>query len=352
MNSTEGPNLHHLGENELVRRIARWVASPAVPRNRPPWAAMELVAGIGDDTAIVHPAPGAPPLALTTDMLVEGRHFLPGHPPEDLGYKAAAVNLSDLAAVGAWPVWVLVSLGAPGETGIEWIEAFYRGMSLSLAPYGCACIGGDCVGSDRIVINVVAGGNPAPDVAAPLRSRARPGQKVYVTGTLGDSGAGLALLQSVKSNPPMPPEHAELIRRHRRPEARVRAGIAIARHCPDAALMDLSDGLAADLGRLGEASRCGFVLDPENLPFSSALQKAAPDLPRPPRHYSLYGGEDYELVFTTSRPETEWRDKIEKTDPDRVLPVACIGEVVPGVGIRFIGSEGEIPDPAGPYRHF
>jgi thiamine-monophosphate kinase len=406
------PTLHAIGENELIRRIAQWMApraasprsAPSIPSiasipstastpspKSPPWAKQDILVAIGDDTALVRQSKGAPPLAITTDMLVEGTHFLPSQPPESLGKKAGNSNLSDLAAVGAWPAWVLVSLGAPGKTPAAWVEAFYRGLRSVLDPFGCLCVGGDCVRAPQITINIVAGGYCAPDAvsnglkpalqtieagrscapdggaalpALPLRSRAKPGQELYVTGTLGDSGAGLFLLRHPLQEKKLRAagvNTAALIARHQEGASRIHAGIAIARHCPDAAMMDLSDGLAADLPRMAEASGCGFEVSAAVLPLSPALRRFASlaglsaDLgrrdarPNPSGRrdarptltdFALFGGEDYELVFTTAATPERWHDGVAHAAPGRPLRLTRIGRVVRGSGVRFLDAQG------------
>jgi len=373
------PSLHEIGENELIRRIAQWMAPRAASSpsalstpstlstsstKRPLWAKQDILVAIGDDTALVRQSKGAPPLAITTDMLVEGTHFLPSQPPESLGKKAGNCNLSDLAAVGAWPAWVLVSLGAPGKTPAAWVEAFYRGLRSVLDPFGCLCVGGDCVRAPQITINIVAGAYCAPDAAPPLRSRAKPGQDLYVTGTLGDSGAGLFLLRHPGKEKKLRAagvNTAALIARHQEGASRIHAGIAIARHCPDAAMMDLSDGLAADLPRMAEASGCGFEVSATVLPLSAALRRftaragLSADLgrrdarPNPSGRrdarptltdFALFGGEDYELVFTTAAAPERWHDGVAHAAPGRPLRLTRIGRVVRGSGVRFLDAQG------------
>jgi thiamine-monophosphate kinase len=354
---------------------------------------------IGDDAAIVRQSRGAPPLAITTDMLVEGTHFLPSQPPESLGKKAGNCNLSDLAAVGAWPAWVLVSLGAPGKTSVAWVEAFYRGLRSVLDPFGCLCVGGDCVRAPQVTINIVAGGYCAPDAVAnglkpalqttaggycalsggaalPLRSRAKPGQDLYVTGTLGDSGAGLFLLRHPRKEKKLRAagvNTAALIARHQEGASRIHAGIAIARRCPDAAMMDLSDGLAADLPRMAEASGCGFEVSAAVLPLSAALRRFASlaglsaDLGRRDARpnssgrrdarptladFALFGGEDYELVFTTAAAPERWRDGVAHAAPGRPLRLTRIGRVVRGSGVRFLDAQGREIRANGSFEHF
>lgn len=336
----ENETLADLGENALVGRIKQWLRTSSTPSHAPAWAGMEVLADVGDDTAVVRSAKGAPPLALTTDMLIEGVHFFPDHPPEQLGAKAVGVNLSDLAAAGAWPQWILVSLGLPGDTQAEWVERLYQGIGQALAPFGCLCLGGDCVRAEKKTINIVAGGACQPDGNLPLRSRAVVGQSLYVTGNLGDSGAGLELLRSKSFE--KGPDRDYLVARHRTPSARVEAGVAIARYCPDAAMMDLSDGLAQDIERLAQASNCGFTVRLSDLPLSGALKRV--QLNHEPWHYALFGGEDYELLFTTSQPVEQWCDAVSG---DKALQISKIGEVESAEkGIRYLDNSGQPVDGA------
>jgi thiamine-monophosphate kinase len=355
---SEADTLRRIGEDELVGRIRGWLGEVARGKGAakaPPWSRMKIEAGIGDDTAIVRPSRGAPPLALTTDMLVEGVHFLSDHPARELGAKAVAVNLSDLAAVGAWPAWILVSLGAPAETPTRWVEDFYRGMRSAAEPFGCLCVGGDCVRAAALTINIAAGGNCSPDSNVPLRSRARPGQGLYVTGTLGDSAAGLVLLQHPRRlrSSAERRDAERLVQRHRRPTPRVEAGVAVARWCGDAAMMDLSDGLAVDLPRLAQASGCGFEIDLAALPLSPALKRLAPFDSRTAEDLAVDGAEDYELVFATAVPTDRWLGRVARAAPGRPLRVTRIGRVVEGRGVRCVNRRGEsVPLPEGRFRHF
>jgi thiamine-monophosphate kinase len=327
--------LREVGENELVRRIAAWTRPTERSKSVPSWAKWKLLAGIGDDAAVVQ-ARAATPQALTTDMLVEGTHFFSEHPPEQLGRKAAEVNLSDLASMGAWPAWVLVSLGLPGKLQLDWVFSFYRGLKKALAPYSAVCLGGDCVRSEHIVINIATGGYCEGKAPLALRSQAKPGQFLYVTETLGDSGAGLHLLRDSQLAGGTK-EREALIRKHQSPRARVFEGIAIAHHC-EGAMMDLSDGLGTDLPRMAAASACGFEVSLSALPISSTLKHLIPALPLKPEEFALWGGEDYELLFTSSQDESCWLDKVARATGKRKTRITRIGRVVPGDGVRYLDA--------------
>ena len=331
--------LQEIGENELVRRIAAWTRPSALSQHGPPWGAWKLLAGIGDDAAVVQ-ARAAAPQALTTDMLVEGTHFFSEHPPEQLGRKAAEVNLSDLAAMGAWPAWVLVSLGLPGGLQLDWVAAFYRGLKKALAPYGAVCLGGDCVRSERIVINIATGGYCEGKAPRALRCLAQPGQFLYVTETLGDSGAGLCLLRDALLAAGSR-ERETLIRKHQSPHARVLEGIAIAHHCKGA-MMDLSDGLGTDLPRMAAASGCAFEVSLPALPISPALKRLAHALPLQPEEFALWGGEDYELLFTSGQEESRWIDEVARAGGKHKTRITRIGRVVPGAGVRYLDANNRV----------
>ncbi|MFP4380084.1 MAG: thiamine-phosphate kinase [Candidatus Sumerlaeia bacterium] len=347
--------LREIGEDSLIEKMNAWLHEKRGEKTQsPPWARMKAVAEIGDDCALVDLADGAARLALTTDMLVEGWHFLPDHPPERLGMKAAHANLSDLAAAGAWPMWILVSFGAPADTPVEWVQSLYRGMARALEPYGALCLGGDCVGAEKITINIVAGGHCNPAVKPPLRSKAWPGQEVYVTGYLGDSGAGFDLLQASTSDREKnaSADADYLIEHHQCGRARVRAGIALAAACPDAAMMDLSDGIAADLPRIVKESNCGFEIRANTLPLSPALKRMGAQLPKTALDYALFGGEDFELLFTTALPPEKWQRQVMHETGEEIH-FTHIGHVTQQKGIHILdGSERQIDLSKQSWKHF
>jgi thiamine-monophosphate kinase len=253
--------------------------------------------GVGDDAALLEVAAGRL-LVATADALVEGVHFRRDWTgAEDLGWKTLAVNVSDVAAMGAEPLAALISLALPAETEVAWVEALYRGLEACATEYRCALAGGDTVGSpDRIVLHVALLGTVEPERVR-TRSGARPGDLVCVTGTLGDSAAGMALLQGggdVASRP----EFAPLLRAHRRPAPRLAAARALAADPAVTAMMDLSDGIASDLRHVAARSGLGARLRAADLPISPAARAAADLLGADPMEWALRGGEDYELLFT------------------------------------------------------
>jgi thiamine-monophosphate kinase len=253
--------------------------------------------GVGDDAALLEVAAGRL-LVATADALVEGVHFRRDWTgAEELGWKTLAVNVSDVAAMGAEPLAALISLALPAETEVAWVEALYRGLEACATRYRCALAGGDTVGSpDRIVLHVALLGTVEPERVR-TRSGARPGDLVCVTGTLGDSAAGLALLQAggdIASRP----ELAPLLRAHRRPAPRLAAARALAADPAVTAMMDLSDGIASDLRHVAARSGLGARVRAAELPISPAARAAAELLGADPGEWALRGGEDYELLFT------------------------------------------------------
>ncbi len=363
--------LSELGENHLVQRIKQLVTAHEVKMSSghaslpvPRWVRQErpgLLEGIGDDTAVLQsPASTGKAAqnrtAWTTDMLVEGTHFLPDASPYAVGWKSAMVSLSDLASVGAWPTAMLISLGLPASTDVVWIDTFYKGLLDAIGPYGCLCVGGDCVRGPQRTINVAASGICDSRQSLPVRRKARAGQSIYVTGNLGDSGSGLELIQKKKRMSATDRKDAEqLIMRHEKPQARILAGLAIARLCPDVAMMDLSDGLAVDLPRLVSAAdqASGATIRLAALPLSPALRRLEFRLTHEAEHYALFGGEDYELLFTTAVPESRWKNKVAQAGGGRALRISRIGKLDANGKVSYLDRHGkEIPQTKSSFSHF
>jgi len=255
--------------------------------------------GIGDDTAVLLLESGALLLA-TTDLLLEDVHFRRAWAsPYDVGWKAMAVNLSDIAAMGGTPRWALVAAAVPASATVEEVDAFYSGLRDAATPSSVAIVGGDTSASpDRWMINVTVLG---VHMGTPkLRSDARPGDAVVVTGTLGRSAAGLALLETGGATPPglSVPARAELTGAHLRPVARLAEGRWLGGQPAVHAMMDMSDGLATDLGHICRESGVGARIMVDTLPIPPAARDAASALGRDPLEWATVGGEDYELLFT------------------------------------------------------
>ncbi len=262
-----------MDEFELIRRFfSRDAASAGV------------VVGVGDDGAILRPTPGHDQVHVI-DTLVEGVHFPANIDAADIGYRVVAVNLSDIAAMGATPRWMTLALTL-WDKDEQWVEHFANGLYSAAAAHGVVLVGGDTTQGDAVVATVHMAGEVGQGSAL-LRSGARVGDAVYVTGTVGDAAAGLSLLRSEVTDD-------ELVRRFLRPDARVEVGKALRGRA--SAAIDISDGLVADLGKLAAASGVGVEIDVDRLPLSAAMlshydQSSA-------QQFALTGGDDYELCFT------------------------------------------------------
>jgi len=337
---TEPRTVRELGEFGLIARISR-----GIPR-----ASEWVVAGIGDDTAALRLCPGFLLLA-TCDVQVEGVHFiLDRTTPELLGRKALAVNLSDVAAMGGIPRFGLVSLGLPPSTPVAMVDGLYEGLRAEADEFGVTLVGGN-ISSTRggIFIDITLLGEVEPDRVL-YRSSAKPGDSLIVTGYLGDSAGGLALI--LDSALAVPLEVAEtLLLAHRRPTPRVAAGRAVAATGLAHAMIDLSDGLAGDLGHVAEASGVGGVVWADRLPISPELRALGRLLDRDPLEWALRGGEDYELlVVVPPTAEAAVLDAIAATG----LAAAVIGEVRPSEeGLTIALADGRRhPLSAVAFHHF
>lgn len=301
--------------------------------------------GIGDDAAILD-VPGGMQLVATTDTLVEGIHFHAGTAPSAVGYKSLAVNLSDLAAMGAEPAWVTLSLCLP-EADAGWLEDFSRGFLDLAEKHGVQLVGGDTVQGPLSVTVQAMGFIPAG--SALRRDAAQPGDRIYVTGTLGDAAIGLRLLREDDVPPAVT---SALVRRLEYPEPRTGIGSGL-RGIAHAAI-DISDGLVGDLGHILERSGTGATIHLDRLPLSDAFPAGCAQLALEPDssaalEFALAGGDDYELCFTVP-PE-----RIGQLQALDGMPVAFteIGVIEPGSGLRCVAAGGQPVELAVTgYRHF
>ena len=286
-----------VGEFRLIELLAKEAErGQADPRPAPGQLGFDLKLSIGDDAAAWSSERGV--RVLTTDTMVDGVHFRREVTPwSDLGWKAMAVNLSDVAAMGCVPVYAVVTLGLTGDLPVDRIVEMYRGMTGAGVRYGSVVVGGDVVRSPVLFVTVaMIGAAPNDDAPAALltRSAALPGQKIAVTGHLGCSAGGLRVVEQDQGIDPQAASH--LINAHNRPNPRIEEGVELARHGVTAA-MDVSDGLLVDLGKLCEASGIGAVVRSDLVPVDEYLSGAFPDAWL---DLALSGGEDYELLFTAS----------------------------------------------------
>jgi thiamine-monophosphate kinase len=318
-----------VGEFDL---IDRYFANLGAPRS-------DVHLSVGDDAALLSVPPGHE-LVACVDTLVDGRHYPRGTHADEIGWRALAVNLSDLAAMGATPAWATLALTLP-ELDEDWLEGFADGFGRIARDFGVALVGGDTT-RGPLTVSVQAMGF-VPQGAALRRSGARPGDLVYVTGWPGDAAAGLALiegrLQGSGAN------RGALERKFRHPEPRVAFGAGL-RGLASAAI-DISDGLAADLGRLVRSSGVGARVRARELPLSRALYTLAGEAEA--RRYALGGGDDYELLFAA--PPSA-RAGIGALAARAGSPAChCIGEIVAGRGVRVVDEGRDVPLPPG-WDHF
>ena len=321
-----------LGEFERIRRFFAPLAGPGG-------------LGLVDDAALMDCAPGRR-LVVTADAIVAGVHYLPDDPPDLVARKLLRVNLSDLAAMGARPLHYVLTTALPAELGPEWLASFADGLAEDQRRYGIDLLGGDSVGTaGPAVLSLTAIGEVAAGREI-RRSRAQPGDLVWVSGTIGDAFLGLGVLHG--AHPDLSRQHREyLVGRFRLPEPRTELG---PRLCGTAhAMIDVSDGPLADLGHICETSGTAAVVEMARLPLSPAARAVAESsrdiLPR-----LAAAGDDYELLFAAPAGATE---AIAVLSSLLQIPITEIGRIEAGTGVRLIDDDGRaIQVEATGYRHF
>ncbi|KWW34610.1 thiamine-phosphate kinase [Cupriavidus metallidurans] len=282
--------------------------------------------GVGDDCALIEARPGHQ-LAISTDMLVSGRHFFPDVSPRALGHKALAVNLSDLAAMGAEPRAFTLALALP-EADAGWLAEFAAGMLALADDHGCELIGGDTT-KGPLTLSITVFGDVPPRQAL-RRDAARPGDDIWISGTLGDARLALG---DCRGEWLLPEPDFTLIRpRMEMPTPRVALGLAL-RGVAHAAL-DISDGLIGDLGHILERSSVGAIVDVDALPRSEILDAQPEECQRA---CALAGGDDYELCFTAP---VGARETIAGIARRLHLPLTHVGSITPEAGLRLVDREG------------
>lgn len=293
---------------------------------RPPRPSGPVALGVGDDCALLTPSPGMQ-LAISCDMLVEGRHFFPDADAFSLGHKCLAVNLSDLAAMGAKPVAFILALALP-DANAAWLAPFADGLHALADQHGCELIGGDTTRGPRNICITVFGEVPA--AAALRRDAAQAGDDIWVSGTLGDARLALAgyrnelQLDAATLN-------AAAIRMHA-PTPRVALGLAL-RGIAHAAI-DISDGLIGDLGHVLKRSDVGATLNVDALPAGPVLMQQSQDIRR---RFALAGGDDYELCFTAS---ADRRDAVLVAANAAAIAVTRVGSIDAVPGLRLLDGSG------------
>lgn len=332
-------------EDEFVRWLGRQL----------PASGHGVTLGIGDDAAMVRPAPGRE-LILTSDWTIEDVHFrLKLHPPESVGHRALARAISDVAAMGGRPRWALVSLAISQQVTENWVKKFYSGMSRLARRFDVTIVGGDTsVVAGAITVDIALVGDVAKGRAL-RRAGARPGDQIFVSGTLGLSALGLKLLEAGSTSR----ARSAALRAHLYPEPQCALGEWLARRKLATAMMDISDGLSLDLARLCRASGVGARISESEIPMPS-IAAVSPAPFKSPRHknravaaldplaLALHGGEDYQLLFTI-------RARIAAKLPPQFRAVALrrIGTIEESRDVRLIRASGrvELLKPAG-FDHF
>lgn len=326
-----------LGEFALINRLAALTGADG-----------GVVVGIGDDAAVLDT--GGPRLLLATiDIQVEGRHFRRDRiAAERLGRRTAAVNLSDIGAMGGAPRWALPSLVLPPDLDVAWVEDLYRGLAVELGRFGAVMVGGNLSGGEQIVIDLALLGEVERGRVL-RRDGARPGDVVLVTGTLGASAAGRYALDAGLD--PADPPVAPLVEAHLTPTPRVREGQALAATGLVTAAIDLSDGLSSDLGHLCDASGVGAEVNAARLPLSAETRTLAARLGLDPVGLALVGGEDYELLLTAPPPAVP--ELVAAVRVATGVPLTAIGAITPAAAGRWLLHDGRrLPLAASGWDHF
>lgn len=321
--------IEKIGERGLIRRIQ----SKFPPKDQ------SIVIGIGDDAAIISPTPGRF-LLFSTDTLREDIHFKKTYCTfYDIGWKAVAVSISDIAAMGGTPRYLLLSIAVPIKTSVRDIDSLLNGVADITVRYDISLIGGNVARSkggvtiDTTVIGELIRGSGL------IRSGAHAGDLLYVTGKIGRSAIGLSLLKSSLNIRPIPDgPNTSFMSGHLRPMPRVREGIIIGTNRLATSMIDISDGLLADLGHICEQSNVGAYIYSHFIPVPEVPDRLKKRLAKDPLFYALYGGEDYELLFTVRKKD---KGKLEAICKREGLDVTFIGEIVPrSRGIKIVGGDG------------
>lgn len=301
--------------------------------------------GPGDDAAVV--AASGSDLVLTTDLLVENVDFLPEEDPEAIGRRALAINLSDLAAMGARPEFFLLSIAFRPERGEEFPLAVARGALTRAEPLGLDLVGGDLSAAEETVVCVLLGGRAEGELMT--RAGAKPGDLLFLSGWPGRAAAGLRLarrrgrafdsVSSPVSTALSPEEEQELLSAYRDPEPRLTLGLFLGRERIAHAAIDVSDGLGIDASRLARGSQVRVVLEQERIPISRAVASLANAEAEDVMEWSLSGGDDYELLFAAP---PIFAPRLEEGRADWGVPVTRVGWIEQGSGTVLRGPDGEV----------
>ncbi len=335
--------LADIGEFRLIQRIHDLLEEIGVHNPG-------ITLAIGDDAASLKPRPGYE-LLITCDTLIEGRHYLPRHiTPKDIGRRAMAVNISDIGAMGGKPLCALISLGLRSDIAVGDVEDMYRGFAEEINPFGASIIGGNLTKTEKTVfIDITLIGEIQKENIM-LRSTARAGDAILVTGYPGQAAAALKLLQNAKANENL--RTHPLVQIYNVPSHRAREGHAIACTNKAHAMIDISDGFLADLGHICQESHVGALLIQEKFPISNELTKASAQLGMDPYQLFLQESDDYELILTCA-PEyvSHIRSTVEGVSQVPIHEVGNITDVAQEIRLKFPDGTIHTTGPQG-WDHF
>lgn len=325
--------IRDIGEFDLIKRMSSQLA----PTGRP------VVVGIGDDCAAL-PSPAERLQLVTTDMLVEDVHFrLDFATPFQIGWRSLAVNVSDIAASGGEPTYAFISIGLPRDTEVEFIDELYSGMQKASDEYSVDIVGGDTVSAPQIVINIALLGEVEEENLV-LRSGAKVGDSLVVTGDLGGSDAGLSTL--------MNDLNIDDAKKHLMPIPRTQEGRLLAQSGYVGSMIDISDGLSSEVHHICEESGVGAEVYMSDIPLSRNVRKVAEYTHKNPYDFALYGGEDFELLFTCQPDKVSLlEENILKSCGTQITVVGQILDISHSVTIRDTSNK-TIPLMARGYNHF
>lgn len=332
--------ISEMGEKRIVEAISAFAGLDS-----------RVEVGFGDDGAVLRMNRKETGITITTDILVEGTHFLTDMLDlKDLGYKSYEVNASDIAAMGAYPIAAFLSLGLRQEMEFHLLKDFYKGFSQAAKRHGCHILGGDTVRAKCFFISVTLAGIHETGSKPLLRTAAKTGDRIYITGWPGESGMGFILLKN-KSYGTLSPKKHPLVARHVRPKSRVREGMILAQYRNTGAVIDVSDGVYNELHLLSVSSKKKIIVNLPDLPVSRTLCKEAQSEGLDPLQLVLFGGEDYELLFTSSLKLSQIK-RIFERERTR-CPLHEIGRVEEGCGVVFLNEKGN-PEIVGnrTFEHF
>jgi thiamine-monophosphate kinase len=304
--------------------------------------------GIGDDCAVLETAKDDTVL-VTTDTLIEGIHFTSQTlSAEDLGWKSLAVNISDIAAMGGTPTAAFFSIGMAQDAEVSFLEAFLCGFNALAEQTAVALAGGDTVESPSSMVITITLLGHCPKDRPVYRSGAQKGDDIWVSGPLGNAAAGLFLL--LNKAPSDHAGHETLIKAHQKPKPRLEMGKALGQRGLANAMIDISDGIAKDLGHICQESNTGAIIEGPSIPMSKQMMGLAAQEGKDPMVWALHGGEDYELLFTAS---TQQRKDVEAiTETTQGFPATRIGTITKGDGVKIETNGGIEELLTGGYRHF